>query len=452
MSELRALDPQLFDRAIAAAVADVAAARRALRAAMVEGRDASRMPSPLEAHRDVSTRTTWLELGDAPAHPIFEAARPWVEALTLERLGWPFETHLATAWGAPSVVVEGEGLASEQLSPYVLRGRVLTDRLPVRRRLYAGALARGAEPLSELSRRAAERRSEAGHRLGAEPDALELPCDAPSLFAAARALLARTGPLVELDARRGATFDEPLVAALGRDATEGWPARLGARWLEDLFRPSELTRGLAIDLGRLPAPLGASSFARALAAFGDAFAVAAAPRAAPFVLAVQPFDLRRARRAALFAMLVADPVFGRRALGLGRDRAREQARSVARALVLSLRLDAARVLLRGAERGRSHSFEEATELATGTPFPPALSGVVPGLAPGDGVRFVGALMAATDARALSEAFDEDWFRSPHAAHALRDEGARLCANERVDGPVLDAAVEEVVRTATARIA
>ncbi len=93
-----------------------------------------------------------------------------------------------------------------------------------------------------------------------------------------------------------------------------------------------------------------------------------------------PFDLRQARRAALFGGLVADPVFCARALGLGRGRALDQARATARRL-LSLRLDAAtvalvfgagqdgggHVLLR-ASRDRSDRFEETTARALGAPI------------------------------------------------------------------------------------
>src|SRR5262249_25898498 len=138
-------------------------------------------------------------------------------------------------------------------------------------------------------------------------------------------------------------------------------------------------------------------------------------------------DLRRARRAALFAGLAADPVFGARALKIGRGRARDQARGVARALLISLRLDAARVLLRGAlvlpRRERAARFEEITAAALGVPIPPSLAGVVPRLGPDDPARFAGALLAARDRRALVEGFDEDWFKSPHAAHAIREEDA-----------------------------
>src|SRR5262249_38881735 len=147
--------------------------------------------------------------------------------------------------------------------------------------------------------------------------------------------------------------------------------------------------------------IGAASFARALGAFGAALAHEGAARGF-FALAHAPFDLRKARRAALFAGLAADPIFFTRALGLGRGRARDQARGVARALLISLRLDAARVLLRGAlslpRREREARFEEITAAALGVPIPPSLAGVVPRLGPDDPARFAGALLAARDRR------------------------------------------------------
>src|SRR5262249_32034565 len=162
------------------------------------------------------------------------------------------------------------------------------------------------------------------------------------------------------------------------------------RWLEEVVRGTGLTEGLSLALGPLPLPLGAASFARALASFGRAFAAADVPPSAPYCMARRPFDLRVARRAALFGGLAADPAFGARALDLSRDRARDQARRVARSLLSSVRLDAARVLLRGAllaaARERADRFEEATARALGAPIPASLAGALPLLSPSDGAR------------------------------------------------------------------
>ncbi|MEJ7730909.1 MAG: hypothetical protein WKG00_17040 [Polyangiaceae bacterium] len=49
--------------------------------------------------------------------------------------------------------------------------------------------------------------------------------------------------------------------------------------------------------------------------------------------------------------------------------------------------------------------------------------MLPLLRPGDGGRFAGLLLAAGDRQRLYQAFDEDWFRNPRAATALREEHA-----------------------------
>lgn len=210
---------------------------------------------------------------------------------------------------------------------------------------------------------------------------------------------------------------------MGRDASLGWPPRLTVRWLADLFRGSGLTDGLAIDLGPIPAAIGATSFARALGQVGAAVSDASARRARSFSLARAPFDAHRARRAALFAGLAADKAFGARVLELNQGRARDQARAVARALLVSLRLDAARVLCRGALSDPSGAgrFEERSAEALGCPLPQPLFGAVPRLSPGDAARFGGTLLGLRDRLAMVERFDEDWFRNPRAIELLRDE-------------------------------
>jgi hypothetical protein len=261
---------------------------------------------------------------------------------------------------------------------------------------------------------------------------------------AAEAWLATTDALVE----RRQSFTDALHAALGRKAAEGWPAKLGTRWLADLFRTTGLTDGLSPEVGPLPAVLGATSFARALGAFGGALADADRPRVAPFVMSRAPVDLRRARRASLFAGLAAEPAFARHALGLGGAAAREQAQHVGRALLLGSRLDAARVLLRGVllepVRERESRAEAITERALGAAIPGSLAGVLPLLRPGDAGRFAGLLLAAGDRSRLYQAFDEDWFRNPRAAGALREEHAAP-PELHATGAEIDAGLNELGR-------
>ena len=429
---------EILDREVARAEGELAAAW----ARLARG-EVAVAPTPLAAHRRGSERATWLELGDRDAAEL----RAWVHALTLERVLWPDAVRLAAAWHAPSITVAETGIVPITESPRALLLRTLREPDEARRRIFAGALARGGGAVHDAARLLAERRAEAARILGADPDLLEIRVDPPAAVAAAAArLLADTAPLVE----RGSSWSGALAASVGRSFGEGWPARLGPRWLFDLFRRTSLTEGLRIALAPLPAPIGASSFARALGAFGAALADADGPRA-PFALARAPFDLRAPRRAALFASLAADPIFAARALGLGRGRARDQARGVARALLVTLRLDAARVLCRGAlglpEGERVARFEEHTATALGAPIPPSLAGVVPRLAPSDPARFAGALLAARDRRALIDHFDEDWFQSPHACRAIREEDATLPspAPERAPAAALDGGLAEILR-------
>ncbi|WP_437647275.1 hypothetical protein [Sorangium sp. So ce362] len=434
----------------------------------------ARLENPLDPFRRVSARTTYLELtGKTPglgaelglASPASPAApdptglaaplADWVYLLTLERVVWADRVRLAAAWHAASLTIDLPEPA--RVSPHEARLRLLADPTDAGRKTFAEVLARGSGAVADAARVLVERRHEAA-RLLAEDGlrAIEIPCDPPgAALGAAEALLYRTEPMLQPEP----TWYGALGRAVGRDAASGWPARLSPRWIEELFRPTKLTEGLAIDLGPLPRPLGAASFARALARFGAALALASGR--GPFALAHAPFDLRRARRAALFGGLVADPVFCARALGLGQGRALDQARATARSLLLSLRLDAAtvalvfhsgqdgdgHVLLR-ASRDRRDRFEEATARALGAPIPGALAGVVPALDPGAAARLAGALLAARDRRDLIERFDEDWFRNPRAAEALRDEDSALRSptSRRAGEADLEAGLGEVLRS------
>jgi hypothetical protein len=429
---------EILDREAARAEAALVSARTRL----ARG-DVDEAESPLEGFRRVSTRAAWLDLAEAPG-PLAAPLRDWVFALTLERVLWADTVRFEAAWRAPSITVAEAGIVPFTGSPRDLLVRILREGDPARRRIFAGALAHGAGVVHDAARLLAERRVEAARLLGSGLDALEIPIDPPaSLASLASRLLVDTAPLFE----RASTWSAALGQGVGRSFGEGWPARLGSRWLFDLFHGGPLTEGLRPAVGDLPAALGASSFARALGAFGAALADADGPRG-PFVTARAPFDLRRARRAALFASLAADPVFAVRALGLGRGRARDQARGVALALLVTLRLDAARVLCRNVlslpDGERPARFEEHTAAALGAPIPPSLAGVVPRLGPSDPARFAGALLAARDRRALVERFDDDWFRSPHAARAIREEDAAPPASRTVPSDALEAGLAEIL--------
>lgn len=428
----------ILEREVAKAAAESARAKEAL------SRGEPIPASPLARLRRASSRETWLELGESK-DPLAAALRPWVAELTLDRVLWADEARLAAAWHAPTIHVEEPGVTAFAGSPRDLLRRVLADAEPRRRRVYADALARGASAAADAALILAERRKEAVRLLGADMDAIEIPIpERASMIAIAERVLADT---TSFAGGTRESWSDAIAFAIGRSASDGWPARLGPRWLFDLFHEGPLTEGLRLDLPPLPAALGAASFARALAAFGAALAEEDGPRGAPLGLVRSPFDLRRARRAALFGSLAADPIFGWRALGLGRDRARDQARAIARSLLVSLRLDAARVILRGAMvlPDRAARFEERTFDAIGAPIPPALGGLVPRVGPGDPTRLAGALIALRDRRDLVDRFDEDWWKSPHATRAIREEDAAVPSSLVAPAAALEAGLAELVR-------
>lgn len=416
------LAPHEIDQRIAKAAAQWRDAARALR----KNPDARRY-NVLETHRAVTTRSMWIELSErAVKDPVLAAARAWVYALVLERVCWQTRVHVADALHEPVIAVTD--LEAAFLSPRTGFDRVLTDGEAGRRRFYADAFVPGTAGVRDALFVMAERRAEAIRKLGVDDvDALEVPLDpSTSLVRVAERVLEVTEPFVPREFRR---WDEVLAFGLARDAGEGWPSRLSLRWFTDLFAPTGLLDGLVLPAIDPPPLLGAASFVRALALFGKVYAETDVSRSAPFVFIRSPFDLRVARRSALFGSLPIDPVFGARALGLGRARATEQARQIARALVITLRMDALRVLLRGIEllspRVRHERFQEHTARAFGVAFPGELAFVLPHLGPNDPTRLLGTLLAVADRRSLIERFDDDWFRSPHAAFAIRAEQAEL---------------------------
>jgi hypothetical protein len=90
--------------------------------------------------------------------------------------------------------------------------------------------------------------------------------------------------------------------------------------------------------------------------------------------------------------------------------------------------------------------EHSAEALFGSPIPPSLAGVLPTLSPDDPTTFLGVLLAAADRRRMIESFDEDWFQSPHAAAALRDEDASLGTLGHTTAAALEAGLAELCRT------
>lgn len=403
-----------IDARVALAVESLEAAARELR------RTGEPTPCPLEMHREVSTRSAYLELSEAGGGEWAECVARWVLSLTIERVTWADRCRLEAAWCRPP---KPRSPRDVRRAPRDALAALLRDAGRAgHRAAHRDALVEGSPEASDAVRILAERRAEALRRMGAKGALEETEEAMGDVRGAATRFLDDTEGMIE---PTGSTWDGVLPALLALDATEGWPAALTLRWVTGLFRRSPLLEGIALPPIDVPQAVGASSFALALARFGHALALASQPRSAPFALRRPCLDARGARQGALFASLIADPSFSRAALGLSRHRAAEQARVVARGLLLDARMRAARVLLDGVTTQphdeRVTLGEGWTRRAWGAPVPGALLGLVPRLESADALSFAGVLLGLSDRTRMVERYDEDWFRNPSAARALRED-------------------------------
>jgi len=429
-----ALDPFALDRDIARGAK---AARRFLRA-LRRDLPSAEEDHPLAPVRWVSGKTTFDEVSSMPeGDPLREPSRRWILYLALVRIGREPLLGAARTWHAPHRIPEPEPLIA---TPRDLIRRILRERVLAKRRAWIAALAKVSAEVVSASKLRDEALAEIASRMGVEdPWSMWLPVTRGRIQELLRDFLDRTDAMAS-QLLKGEVA-ELFEMALGREVRGSWPAKAD-RFLGELFGGTELVRHLRLETGAMPEMLGASSLARALARFGKAYAEAAAPREAPFVLAHDPVELHPLRRGALFGSLLADPVFLRRALGSSRDEARDSSRIVARSLLFTLRLEAARALVFDA-RTSPAVVEETSSRATMTPWPRALSHVLPRTSPQAGVRFLAALLAMRDRDELVHRFDEDWFRNPHALRHLREEDGTLGRNV-VKPEALDEAVPRLV--------
>lgn len=436
-----------LDRDVRRAAERVEAARAAL--ADEAGRDEANRRDPFEGVRHVAALSTYKALseGERSAHelPHRDALLRWIHELLQARVGRELEVADAEAAHAVDPTLTKRGLAD----PAVLRTYAEAMDAVLRAPGAPGAalaLDRAATlalPVAAVRRERRERRVEAARRMGlAGPWALAAPgVDVPGL--AARVLDA-TEPLASArfaEERRRA--EGPWHAAyavhagLARDAVHGWPARLGERWLGEIFgalAPREVT-GV-----RVPEPLGGASFLRAAAAWGSALRLRGVARSLPFALARDPYPVGAYRFGGATAIALAEPLLQRKALGVSARAADAQARALRGTLLLHLRTLAARVLL--AEGDAADRFEELTARVFGASLPAGLRGAWPGPRADDPARLLGAIEAFGFTRALVARFDEDWWRNPRA-------GAHLAA--LAAGPVFEplrpeeGAVEAIAR-------
>jgi hypothetical protein len=399
------------------------------REALARDPEAHADKQPLEAVRRVAGKSTWDALGalapSAADAPLRDALRRWVYALVQARIGHDDEVAWARAASEARARYQGE-------RPRLVSWRdawrgVATSRTGAETGLWLDAAADVAAPLAAIARSRAERRVEVARRLGLEhPWSPQLSLPPGAIRRLALEVLDATEDLSRaiwgehLGARAGAAL--VLHAAVGRDASEGWPSRITAHWIEDTIAPGG--RGARVDLPALPAAVGAASFARALRAFGFAVrsSLALAGSAGPplFSLAREPGFVAAHRLAWVFGALPADAHWQQRTLGLGRRTALAQARVLARTALFEARLQAARALLGDdAAAATGDTFDEVTMRVFGAPLDPRLRGAWPAAREDEPARLVALLQARPFSAGLRDRFDADWYRNPRAWSEMR---------------------------------
>ncbi len=387
------------------------------------------------------------ELREHKGDPLAAALVPWVEVLASEDEGYRDRLEVARSL-AELRAIPGR---DRELSFSALRRVLLTASHPSVRRLAGDDLGRLGRVIGDVVRPSLERRIERARLVPPEcrPCAVaELPWNGdgePPATAVATRLLDATDDLAA-SFRTGA-WEETLHLAFATRATEGWPARLGARWVADVFRGTDVTRRLRLK-PYLPATWGALSYAMAIGGFGAHVLDASRPQTLPFALHQHPLGVRRHVERTLFASIVAEPAFALRVLGLGRARAFDHRREVARALLVSLRIDAWRVVVGAAAyRGQAaltEAYRDLGERVLGPGLPAELVALLPLLRPGDGAALCGALLAAERRERLIANFDVDWFANPRAIEELLHDASLARSPEPLPIERLEAATQRLV--------
>ena len=377
------------DRDVAAAVADL----RSLGSSV-----------DWDAHRHVSGQRGLREIEEQSASPLRDAVASWVAWLTAARVSQPAEQRRDAALAEVRVVVRLERDAQVDLRGIV--AGLLGARTPGEARAWLAALPDAAGKLEEPERTLRETRTEAFRRLGVEDPCARFTGVAENvLVASARELIASTDDLAHDVVSRGEPWPCDLPWRLGRGANEGWPSRLTWRTV------AALLPGLALRAtmkGEPPKALGASSFARALAAIGEVFHHATRQKTEPFSLREPPLDPRPIRAGFVLASALGERAFHARVLGLAGGRATDQSRAVVASFLLAARTDAFRVAQRGGDAGDLSDRVFGAALG----WPPSHDEDFP--------RLVAWLASLDLVDTLREREGDDWFRNPRAFATLRD--------------------------------
>ena len=409
-------DPLRLDREIARAAGELRRWRRRLR------RGEGTLDDPFWAVRLVASRSAFRAIQTLPeSDPLRPALLAWTYRLAEQRVDRLAIVRIAVERRHVEHVISEPERARCTLA--AMLDRALSD--PARRAGFLASFVGESEALGDAVATLWERRQEVAVRMGlGSPDEIESP--GRGVVAAAEQWLGRTRDL--LSEWKRDTLSGVLDTALAGGATEGWPRHLLPRTVLEPFRSTDLFRGLALDPGELPPLRAPASFLRALSRLGAAWADATAPSDQPFVIAHDPYGLRRRTMGALLGALPATLPFARRTMGVSAARAPDYVRSLALALLVESRAAALRVLLRPAALAGRKAFREAFEREVhrtfGVAVRPSAAGALWQIHADDPQRFAGLLLSAALSARLRDAHDEDWHRSPRAAEQLRDE-ARL---------------------------
>jgi hypothetical protein len=448
--DLRALDARI-------ARAERAKGQILARLRTKDERDDARRVDPFVDVREVTGQSLFRELSSAEVSPIEaphrDALRRWVHELLQARIGWELLLDEADA------IHERDPTRSSALSPSTANGVLSTYDEARRALVEASSLRATEEALERMSAQAGPvaatrleqraRRFEAAKRLGLEhPWALATQGSVAAVTTLAQAILDGTEALLkQLAKERRRRFDEMagpavmtpavvMVDAHARDASEGWPAKVGRRWFEETFRAVAPRSPGPVEL---PLSLGGASFLRGARAWGSALRLSGVARSLPYALARDPYPTEAFVVGDAFAMTLASPVFAKRKLGLPVRMASSHARALRRVLFAELRRLAADVLFGARHAVEDDLAEELTTRLYGRALPTLLArafacggfaGKARIVAP---ARLVSALRAFAFVGSLVERFDEDWFDNPRAGLFLATIGS---------GPVWNGEVPE----------
>ncbi len=419
-----------IDRAVRRAVLAATAWQETLARQPFESSFAELMP--LGRHRAVAGQTAFDALASRTvlSHETqwLGSLRRWVAVLTVLRVTEPDRVEQARAETDDSAMVRLE--RGERTSFRSAWRGLLRSQSVAQANAWLAALAERGEAVAAVRRERAVREEEVARRLGFSSLADLLGAPPPGeLEAAARTFLSETRELARSlrreAERRGdaaaSTFVGTILEGRATGAPEGWPSRLTLRALvETLHAPDDIGRGLRLRPA-MPEAVGAASFARGLEGFGEAYRRgAAAASSVPFAVAVAPSFVDAHRYGFAFGALPSTLAYQRRGLGLVARVAAQQARCVAVAALLRARgLAATALFARHAARPDRASFEELASDVYGHGVPPELMGAFPRQDLEAFARLEASLTTLPFLERLRDAFEEDWFRNPHAWRFLR---------------------------------